>query len=70
MFANLRRVRQDDFLARPGRWRTLALLHGHQVADVGQDSLQVRHPGQDILGLILRDLKNPDLGIRKKQQMG
>jgi len=37
------RVRQDDFLARPGRRRGLGLLHRHQVADVGQHRFQIRH---------------------------
>lgn len=34
---------KNDFLAGPGRGRRLGLLHGHQIADVGQHRLQVRH---------------------------
>jgi len=36
-------VGQDDLLARPGCWRGLRLLHRHEVADVCQHSLEVRH---------------------------
>ena len=34
---------EDDFLAGPGGRSGLALLHRHQVADVGQHCFQVRH---------------------------
>lgn len=34
---------EDDFLARPGRWSRLALLHRHQVADIGENRFEVRH---------------------------
>ena len=37
------RIRQDDLLARTGSRCAFALLHGHQVADVGQHRLEVRH---------------------------
>ena len=36
-------VRQDDFLACPSRWRGFRLFHRHQVTDVGENRLQVRH---------------------------
>lgn len=36
-------IRKNDLLAGPRGRRALALLHGHQVADVGQHGLQVRH---------------------------
>ena len=36
-------VRQNDFLACSGSWRHLRLLHRHQIADVRQHSLQIRH---------------------------
>lgn len=34
---------QDDLLARPGRGSRLALLHRHQVADIGEHRFEVRH---------------------------
>lgn len=34
---------KDDFLARPGRWSRFALLHRHQVADIGENRFEVRH---------------------------
>lgn len=37
------RIRQINLLAGTGGRRALALLHGHQVADIGQHSLEVRH---------------------------
>lgn len=36
-------IGQYDLLAGSGGRRALGLLHGHQVADIGQHSLQVRH---------------------------
>lgn len=39
----LPRVRQHYLFAGSGRRRTLALFHGHQIADVGQHGLQVGH---------------------------
>lgn len=37
---------QDDLLAGAGGRSRLALLHRHQVADIGQHGLQVRHVGE------------------------
>lgn len=34
---------KDNLLARPGRWSRFALLHGHQVADIGKNCFEVRH---------------------------
>jgi len=37
------RIWQNDLLASTGGRRALALLHSHQVADIGQHRLEVRH---------------------------
>lgn len=42
---------QGDLLAGPGRRGALALLHRHQVADIGQHRLQVRHVPAPAAGL-------------------
>lgn len=34
---------QDDFLARSGRWSRFALLHRHQITDIGEHRFEVRH---------------------------
>lgn len=39
----LPRLRQNDFLARPGRWSRFALLHRHQVTDISEHRFKVRH---------------------------
>ena len=36
-------LRQDDFLTRPGRWSRFALLHRHQITDIGEHCFEVRH---------------------------
>lgn len=36
-------LRQDDFLTRPGRWSRFALLHRHQITDIGEYCFEVRH---------------------------
>ncbi len=36
-------VGQDDFLAGSCSWSALALLHGHQVADISQHCFEVSH---------------------------
>lgn len=38
------RIRQDDLLAGARGGGALRLLHGHEVGDIGQHRLQVRHP--------------------------
>lgn len=43
LFFNLPWIRQYNLFASPCRRRTLALLHGHKIADIGQHRLQVRH---------------------------
>lgn len=35
--------REDDFLTRPGRWSRFALLHRHQITDIGEYCFEVRH---------------------------
>lgn len=37
------RIRQNNPLAGTGGRCALALLHGHQVADIGQHRLEIRH---------------------------
>lgn len=36
-------VGEDDFLACSGGWGRFRLLHRHEIADISQHSLQVRH---------------------------
>jgi hypothetical protein len=63
-------VGQDDLLAGPGRWSALALLHGHQVAHVREDGLQIRHlacflsPKNDLGALLGRPSRVPHVAVR------
>lgn len=64
-------IRQHDLFAGSGRRRALALLHGHQVADVGQHGFQVGH--REITGdWSGRTNERPGLrtlGVKKKRRL-
>lgn len=59
LLRDIPRIGQDDLFARASSRCALALLHSHQVADVGQHRLEVRHFPRWSLNLSTLDTAHP-----------
>jgi hypothetical protein len=57
-------VWQYDLLAGPCRRGRLRLLHGHQIADIGQHGLQIGH-----LGVRSTAVPSPESAVKKRYQI-